>query len=246
LNALTPSRWIHWWDHPFPKIIKHRLQASWPDAKLLLEDLSIGFQNDVDEGQVIELDLLKRLVSIQNIYSVKLTIEYENPVTMRWLKDMLLSSPNLKILYLTLPECPDGDVDWLSDGLGSYNLCIESGERLPPLDELVYEMRHHRQAVDQPFIPASFFDLTKIRHLTLTGSNVVEFRRQLKGLFFHYLESIIIDCFTEPHLSTLNTTLEDLITRMPRAKTVRIVTTGDLIPIPHFIHLCDTLTNFEL
>jgi hypothetical protein len=129
---------MHWWDHPFPKIIKKRLQASWPDAKLFLEDISIGFQNDVDDGQVIELDLIKSLVGIQNIYSVKFTIEYEHPVAMRWLKDVLLNSPNLRILHLTLPRSPDGDVDLSADGLGSYDLCVEPGERLPLLDELVY------------------------------------------------------------------------------------------------------------
>jgi hypothetical protein len=100
--------------------------------------------------------------------------------------------------------------------------------------------------VDQPFIPASFFDLTQIRHLTLTGFNIDKFIWQLKGLFLHHLESITIACFTKPHLSALNATLEDLISRIRRVKTVRIVTTGDLIPTSHFIHLSDTLTNFEL
>lgn len=78
-------------------------------------------------------------MGIWNIRSIKVDIGYEHPVAMRWLKDVLLSSPHLEVLHLTLPKSEDDP--WHNDGLGIFDFCIEPGERLSSLKELVYESR---------------------------------------------------------------------------------------------------------
>lgn len=237
------SRWLYW-DDPFPRIIQKCLSKSWPNAKLFIEGLSIGFQTDVDEVQLLELDLLKSLVDFQNIHSVKVVIEYENPVAMRWLKDVLLGSPKLEIFHLTLPRDRDGKVEWTADGLGSYDLCVESGECLAPLKELLYEIRRPPYTEDRPLIPPSFFNLTQIRCLELKGFDIEKFLVQLKDQPLH-LDALTITSFTDPFFSGFNATLEELIPQLRGVGTLRIITTMELLPTYHFFHLSDTITDFE-
>ncbi|KAE9379586.1 hypothetical protein N431DRAFT_159822 [Stipitochalara longipes BDJ] len=243
MQRLDTIRW-HYWDDPFPITVKNCLIKLWPDSKLFVEDLSIGFQTDVDEVQLLELDLLKTLVSFQNIHSVKVVIEYEHPVAMRWLKDVLLSSPKLTILHLTLPRNREGLIEWLADGLGSYDLCAQPGERLGPLDELVYETRLPAQSAqehDHTFIPASFFDLTRIRLLTLRGFHTEKFLLALEATPIH-VTAIAITCCARPS----NGGLENFIPRTRGVETLKIISTADLLPIHTVFHLRDTLTNIEL
>jgi hypothetical protein len=120
------------------------------------------------------------LVGCPNIHSIKVEIGYEHPVSMRWLKDVLLASPKLEILHMTLPRHRNG-ISFRCDGLGVYNLCVQPGETLSSLKELVYEARTLYGRLDlQSFsIPASFFNWSKIRHLELRGLPMFHLIRSL-------------------------------------------------------------------
>jgi hypothetical protein len=119
LNRIT---WL-FWGEPFPAAVKNLLQTS-PNVKLWIEGMSVGDRSDDEDVQQGDVDLLKSLVGIPNARAAKVEINYEHPVTMRWLKDVLLSSCNLEILHLTLPRNQDGRIDWSCDGLGAYDFCV--------------------------------------------------------------------------------------------------------------------------
>jgi hypothetical protein len=239
------SSWLYWED-PFPAIIKKRLHESWPDAKLFIEPLLIGFRTDDEEVQANDLNLLKSLVDCRNIHSVKVEIEYEHPVTMRWLKDVLLSSPKLNILHLTLPRGRDGKPQWPADGLGFYDLCVQQGDRLSPLTELVYETRIPFAKDEQSVIPASFFDFSQIHHLELRGPIVDRFLMTLKDQSLH-METLIIEyLFCPVYLG--REVLEDFMSRIRGVKTLRIISLSRQaqLPISTVFALRDTLMNLEI
>lgn len=231
------------WEAPFPAIIKNRLHKSWPDAKLFIEDLSVGFRTDAEEVQANDLNLLKSLVGCHNTHSVKVEIGYEHPVTMRWLKDVLLNGPKLKILHLTLPRGRDGKVQWRADGLGFYDLCVQQGECLSQLTELVYEGRVPPQE-ERSVIPASFFDFTQIRHLELRGPIMDRFLMTLKDQSL-CVETLIIEYYL-PFYSRKEA-LQNFISRIRGVKKLRIISvSGNQLPISTVFVLGDTLKELEL
>jgi hypothetical protein len=194
--------------------------------------------------QANDLNLLKSLVSCRNIHSVKVEIEYEHPVTMRWLKDVLLSSEGLKVLHLTLPRGRDGKVQWLADGLGFYDLCVQPGERLSPLVELVYEGRMPPQE-ERSVIPASFFDFTQIRHLELRGPIMDMFLMTLKD------KSLNVRTLTIEYSSSCYggfPSLEKFICQVRGVENLRIVSTAvaGRLSISTLFGLGDTLKILEL
>lgn len=166
LEAIT---WL-FFETPFPAIIKEVLQRR-PRVKLYIENMSIGYRTDLENIHNATLAILKSLIGISSIHTVKVETKYEEPVIMRWLKDVLLSSKNLEVLHLTLPRNNNGNIEWHCDGLGAYDLCVEDSERLDSLTELVYESRLPDETENQ-LIPMSFFNWSKIRHLELRGPSL--------------------------------------------------------------------------
>ncbi len=211
---------------------------------MFIEDLSIGFRTDAEEVQANDLNILKSLVSCRNIHSVKVEIGYEHPVTMRWLKDVLLSSLNLRILHLTLPRDRDGKVEWRADGLGFYDLCVQQGERLSPLTELVYEWRVPGQA-ERSIIPASFFDFTQIRHLELRSPTIDLFLIALKDQSLH-IETLIID-YSRSY-NAKRDAIQNFLSRIRGIQKLRILSTWGQwqLPISTVTAFGDTLKILEL
>jgi hypothetical protein len=235
-------RWLHW-EERFPSVIKGRLHQLWPDAKLYLEGLSVGLQTHVDEVQIIDLNLLKSLVDFHNIHSIQVVIEYEHPIAMRWLKNVLLGSPNLRILHLTLPRTRDGKVDWLADGHGTYDLCVQPGERLSPLTELVFETRKPLED-DRSIIPSSFFDFTQMHRLELRGFNMDRFLLPLASQLLR-LQSLTILYFNKP-LEERGNVLEKFVSSIRGVRTLRIIISVRLPPISTFFVFAGTLNTLEL
>jgi len=124
------------------------------------------------------MELLKSLVGLQSVRSIKTVINYEHPVAIRWLKDVILSCPRLNVLHLRVPRDWQGQPNWQSDGLGSYDLSVEPGEKSGPLTELVYESTH---PFSPPMIPVSFFDWTRLRRLELRGHGMYHLIKSLEG-----------------------------------------------------------------
>jgi hypothetical protein len=215
----------------------------WPNAKLYLEGLSVGLQTHVDKLQIIDLNLLKSLVDFHNIHSIQVAIEYEHPVAMRWLKNVLLGSPNLRILHLTLPRTRDGKVDWLADGHGTYDLCVQPGERLSPLRELVFETRKPLED-DRSIIPSSFFDFTQMRRLELRGFNMDRFLFPIASQLLR-LQSLTILYFNKP-LEERGNVLETFVSSIRGVQTLRIVISVRLPPISTFFVFARTLNTLEL
>jgi hypothetical protein len=114
---------------------------------------------------------------------------YEDPGTTRRLKEVLVSCPNLEILHLRIPRI-DGRAEWQSDHRGAFDLCAEPGDQLPPLRELVFESRW--EIGFQPFVPNTFWNWSRIRHLELCGLDmaypIVTITGQIK-----YLQTLIIE-----------------------------------------------------
>jgi hypothetical protein len=139
-----------------------------------VEELRIGTRDD-EEVEESDRTLLMSLMDIKNISSIKTEIYYEHPLAMRWLKDALISSKNLKILHITLPRNSLGIAEWSNDALGAFDLCAEPGDQLLSLQELIYESRVVIDDLDSvpKTIPVSFFNWALIRHLTLRGQMMI-------------------------------------------------------------------------
>lgn len=193
MQRLEEIMWLYF-ETPFPAIIKEILQEQ-PKVKLHIENLSIGYRTDVENIHKPTLDLLRSLISISSIHTVKVVTKYEQPVIMRWLKDVLLSSRNLEVLHITLPRNENGDIEWQCDGLGAYDLCVEDDEQLKSLTDLVYESRL-ADISENRLIPISFFDWPNIRHVELRGPSMNHYVEDLlaKGMFQrHALETFPVE-----------------------------------------------------
>ncbi len=99
----------------------------------------------------------------------------------------------LEILHITLPRLSNGRMDWSCDNLGLYGLCVEPGEKLAALTELVYEARVP-YVFEDCIIQVSFFNWSRIGHLELRGHRTYHFVESLIGQTLR-LETLIIDFF---------------------------------------------------
>lgn len=147
---------------------------------------------------------------------------------MRWLKDVLLSSKSLERLSMTLPRLETGRIDFSDDGLGSYDLCVEPGERLESLNKLVYESRI---PFTKPLIPTSFFNWDKICHLELRGHRMISFLRTLSPHNLQ-LHTLIVEffCMGESYDTGLEV-LDDIITRTRGLKVLTLVNPTLQLPV---------------
>ncbi|KAE8443787.1 hypothetical protein EG329_001381 [Mollisiaceae sp. DMI_Dod_QoI] len=242
MQHLETVTW-HFWDSPFPSIVKKVLRKQCPNVKLYIENLSIGYRTDDEDVQTADLNLLKSLVGIQNIHAVKVVINYEHPVSMRWLKDALISSKNLEVLHLSPPRNHDGRIEWRNDDLGQYDLCVEEGERLESLTELVYESRSFYAT---KLIPVSFFNWSKIRHLELRGHilrHYVHFL-QTQEVYFHTL--VLESIASSAYLQAGNKFLDEFLNHLHGLKRLALVTPLDQIPIDTIALHGDTLRSLSI
>jgi hypothetical protein len=190
------------------------------------------------------------LVECPNIHSIKVEIGYEHPVSMRWLKDVLLASPKLEILHMTLPRTSQG-ISFRCDGLGVYNLCVQPGETLSSLKELVYEARAPYGRFDlQSFsIPASFFDWSKLRHLELRGLPMFHFIRSLDHQILN-LQTLKLEFCSLPSHQMPNeekiTILEKFLSNIRGLETLVLHNDTPHVPISAIATHQDTLKHLSI
>lgn len=225
MQHLETVTW-HFWETPFPSSVKRVISKQLPGIRLHVEKLSIGHRTDDEDVQTADLNLLKSLVDIPNIHSVKIEINYEHPVSMRWLKDVLLSSKRLEVLHLTLPRNRDGRIYWGYDDLGTYDLGIEEGEQLESLTELVYESRCY---YPMKIIPLSFFPWSKIRHLELRGHVLRHYASYLLTQDV-YFETLVLE-FIAGHLEEGDRIINELLSQVRGLEHLELVNPYEQLPI---------------
>lgn len=194
-----------------------------PNIELHVENLVVGSRPD-DEVQAKSMPT--SIMDIWNIRSIKVHIGYEHPVAMRWLKDVLLSSPRLEVLHLTLPRSEDDP--WRSDGLGIFDFCIEPGERLSSLKELVYESRFCPG--DACTIPASFFNWMKIRTLTLRGLRMITLVAALESQHLQLTNLTLEYCCEGQDFEHGGQVVNGLISRLRGLETLSLVNPVERVP----------------
>ncbi|KUJ21391.1 uncharacterized protein LY89DRAFT_432668 [Mollisia scopiformis] len=243
-RRLESITWL-FWEASFPAEVKEVLLKHSPDVKLSVESLSIGHRTDDEDVQNADLNLLKSLVGIPNVHTMKVEINYEHPVAMRWLKDVLLSSRNLETLHLTLPRNQDGRIDWDYDGLGVYDLCIEKGEQLESLKELVYEARQPPWSPKQ-LIPTSFFNWSKIHHLQLRGHALHYYVKYLHTQDV-YFQTLSIEFIVSPgYRHDGNKFLDNFIVKLRGLEKLELATPLDQMPVDKVALHGDTLTSLSI
>jgi hypothetical protein len=130
------------------------------------------------------LEILNGLLGCQNIQSIKADIVYKYPEPACRLKEVLMGCQNLDILHLRTVRLI-GETGMFLTGAGSleqvFDLGVEPGDKLAPLRELVYEMHMRGFYIEVPLIPNSFWDWTRLRHLELRGSQMIQFVNAIQG-----------------------------------------------------------------
>ncbi|CZR67343.1 uncharacterized protein PAC_17242 [Phialocephala subalpina] len=242
MQRLETITW-HFWETPFPAIIKRVLSKQLPDVKLYIEEFSIGYRTDDEDVQKADLNLLKSLVGIPNIHAAKVEINYEHPVSMRWLKDVLLSSKKLEILHLTLPRNRDGRIEWGHDDLGVYDLCIEDGEQLENLKELVYECRCYDF---KKIVPISFFNWSKIRHLELRGHVLRYYVDYLRTQDVYFQTLVLEFIATCGYRVDGDKIVDDFITQLHGLERLELANPYDQLPVSTIALHGNTLKSLSI
>ncbi|KUJ18782.1 uncharacterized protein LY89DRAFT_504870 [Mollisia scopiformis] len=141
---------VHWssWEESIPKTVLDCLSTNHPECAIYIENLELGdtpYMTSPRDG----LSLLDDLSGCKSIRFIELNIDYNERESTGRIKEVLMSCPNLEILHLRDPSAT-----YSMDSLehGTHDICVEVGNQLPRVRELVYESHSkHRTLIPNSF-----------------------------------------------------------------------------------------------
>jgi hypothetical protein len=120
-----------------------------------------------------DLDMLSSVFDCPNVRSIGIHVYHEYEVTLRRLKDVLLSCPNLEGFDILIAPRDIGianEASILNDFTG---FDVEEGEKTAPLKKLRITNEDHslaRKILDIKLLSSGILDLTQLVHLELRGN----------------------------------------------------------------------------
>lgn len=242
------------WDlsnQPFPALVAEVLNEKWPNAKLFIEALPMRGDDPTldDEGEdLLNRRTLNSLLGCGNIYSINAFTDCNFPGQMRRLKEIILSCKRLEVLHLRLWRNEDGRLPTSQAESSEFDLCVESGDKLPPLKELAIDSKIFTPTSPTTVsIPSTFWNWSQIRHLELRGQNMLFFLESIRGQILH-LDTLIIEHFfyEAGYDGDADRVLEDFIISIHGLKNLKLINPTKQISISTFAHHGSTLERLTV
>lgn len=226
-----------YWNEPFPLEVRKVLTEKWPSANLFIEALPRHLE-------------VATLHGLQNIYSIKITVNGQLRQTSDWMRQLILvicSCKRLEILHIRLPRDEDGFLPFSDAHWPQIDRLVEPGEKLLALKELALDCRVTHDNHAMGLIPLGFWNGTQIRHLELRGPCYFRSLQHLMQGKILRLDTLVIEHFCSVRdYRDVNRILEDFIISTRGLKNLKLLNHAQRIPISTFAHHSSTLERLSI